>query len=260
MKTKAHGRTKGQVAKGVVALMFDALVLLVIGISTALAVLLGGLREIAVLVALAAAAFVTFLVAEPLIGMLGASGSTMTSLIVALGTFGVSFLVLHLLTYLGLRQFPLEGNADLINRIAGGIYGFVRGIALVGIFFLGYSYYLDEDRQPESVRNAFTQPMANSVAKFFEGLAPASTQVDLSTDERDAEARNSDNTQTTAALENSAGDGYDRASRAGLSAMITTVTTTEGAQSTNAASATALRDGSASANGDPIATILNEDQ
>ncbi|MEO1251351.1 MAG: CvpA family protein [Pseudomonadota bacterium] len=193
--------------------MFDLLFLAVVGVSTAFAVLRGGLQELSTLIALGVAAGLAWIAAPGLIGILGLSGSFFGAVIIAVVLLGGFFIAAHIGLHLILKRFPMTRKMRLYNQIGGGVFGFVRGLALVGLGFLGYSYYLDESRQPESVRNAITQPVAAGVAKIFESMAPASTELNgVSAPKPD---------------ENAALDGYRRADRSGLDEIVATVTTTD---------------------------------
>ncbi len=220
--------------------MFDLLVVLVVGVSTAFAALRGGLRELSTLIALAVAGGLTLLLMNPVLGLTGQSGSFFGTVIIV-GILGAVFFILtHIGLHLGLRRAPLEGRAKLIDRIGGGVFGFVRGLALIGLGYLGYSYYLDEADQPDAVRHAITRPVAAGMANWFESFAPETTQLDrveLKDDEEDADI--------DAAL-----SGYDRADRNSLSEIVTTVTTSD---------EDAAETDETSENEDPIADLITED-
>lgn len=193
--------------------MFDLLFVLVVGVSTAFAALRGGLRELSTLLALAVAGGLTLLLVEPVLGAVGQEGSFFGTVIIAAVMVAIFFVVAHIGLHLGLKRMPLEGRARRIDRIGGGVFGLARGLVLVGLGYLGYSYYLDEARQPDEVRNAITQPVAAGLATWFEGFAPESAYIEsqpLPEPTGDAAAQ-----------------GYDRGDRNGLSEIVTTVTTTE---------------------------------
>ncbi len=194
--------------------MFDLLFLVVVGLSTAFAVLRGGLQELSTLVALAVAAGLAWITAPPLLGLFGLAGSFFGTIIVAAALIGVFFIAAHIGCHLLLKRIPMSKSMRRYNQIGGGIFGALRGLALIGLGYLGYSYYLDEARQPDSVRNALSRPIAAGIANWFEGFAPASTELDgIGASDQEAEA---DPSQA----------GYDRAARSGLNEIVTTVTTT----------------------------------
>lgn len=197
--------------------MFDLLFVLIVGLSTAFAVFRGGLRELSTLLALAIGGGVTLLLIDPILAATGQTGSFLGAALIAGALVAVFFIVAHIGLHLVLAKFPLSGRAALANRIGGGVFGFARGLALIGLGYLGYSYYLDEANQPDSVRTAMTRPIAASVAGVFETFAPKDADLD---------------TPAAAGAEAGAGidaaaSGYDRSDRNSLNEIVTTVTTTD---------------------------------
>ena len=193
--------------------MFDLLFLVVVGLSTAFAVLRGGLQELSTLLSLALAAGLAWLIAPPLLAAFGLSGSFFGAIIVAFALIGVFFIAAHIGCHLLLKRVPMSRQTQRINQIGGGVFGFLRGLVLIGLGYLGYSYYLDETRQPDSVKNAITQPVAAGLASWFESFAPASTELEgIGAEPATADA---------------AEDGYDRADRSSLNEIVTTVTTND---------------------------------
>ena len=194
--------------------MFDLLFLLVVGLSTAFAVLRGGLQELSTLVALALAAGLAWVVAPPLLAAIGLAGSFFGTIFIAAALVAVFFIVSHIGFHLLMKRMPMSKDMRRYNRIGGGVFGFARGLILIGLGYLGYSYYLDEARQPDSVKNALTRPVAAGLASWFESFAPASTEL---------EGIGAGAAEPT---ENAARDGYGRAERSSLDEIVTTVTTT----------------------------------
>lgn len=223
--------------------MFDLLFLVVVGVSTAFAVLRGGLRELSTLLALAIAGGVTLLLIEPLLAVTGQAGSFFGTAIIAVILIAIFFVIAHIGLHIGLKRMPLEGRAKLIDRVGGGAFGFFRGLVLIGLGYLGYSYYLDEAKQPESVKSAITQPLAAGMASWFESFTPETADLDAPVkpveDEVDA-----------------AISGYDRSDRSNLNEIVTTVTTTDPAITE---SRPAEEEVAKEEDEDPIADILNQD-
>ena len=227
--------------------MFDILVLLVLGLSTAFAAVRGGLRELATLIALAIAAFLALLLVEPTVGALGKTGSFFTTVFVAVGFVGVFFLLFHLLAHFGIKRIPLEGAGALADRIGGGVFGFARGLVLVGLGFLAYGYYQGEERQPDSVKNAMTRPLAAGMANWFLSFTPEENY--LETEEPQNEVSIDDDAASL---------GYQRTDRKELVEVITTVTTTDDTTTLEAALDATPAFEKVDAD-DPIAEILAED-
>lgn len=226
--------------------MFDLLFVVVVGLSTAFAVLRGGLRELSTLLALAIAGGVTLLFIEPALALTGQAGSFFGTAFIAAIMIAVFFLAAHIGLHLGLKRIPLEGRTALANRIGGGVFGFFRGLVLVGLGYLGYTYYLDEARQPEEVKTAMTRPVAAGMASWFESFTPETADLD-------APVKPSPEDDVDAAV-----SGYPRSDRNGLNEIVTTVTTTDptiAATSPEAGAAEEVEEDER----DPIADILQEE-
>ena len=227
--------------------MFDLLFLVVVGVSTAFAVLRGGLRELATLLALAIAGGVTLLFIEPALALTGQAGSFFGTAVIAGLLVGVFFLAAHIGLHIALKRIPLSGRGATIDRIGGGVFGFVRGLVLIGLGYLGYSYYLDEAKQPEEVKSAMTRPIAAGMAHWVESFTPETADLDAPVlpEEEAVDASVS---------------GYDRSDRNSLNEIVTTVTTTD---PTIAATAPGSQNSAAAADEevDPLADILaNEEE
>ena len=223
--------------------MFDLLFLVVVGVSTAFAVLRGGLRELSTLLALAIAGGVTLLLIEPILALTGQAGSFFGTAIIAAILIAVFFIIAHIGFHIGLKRVPLQGRAKLFDRIGGGAFGFFRGLVLIGLGYLGYSYYLDEAKQPDSIKSALTRPVAAGMANWFESFTPETADLDAPVKpvEDDVDASIS---------------GYDRSDRTNLNEIVTTVTTTDPAITESRAAESETQDYT---DEDPIADILNQD-
>jgi len=195
--------------------MFDLLVLAVVGLSTAFAALRGGLRELSTLLSLGIAGGLTLFLIEPILNVTGQAGSFFGMVIIAGVLVGSFFILAHIGCHMWLKRMPIEGKAKLYDRIGGGAFGFLRGLVLIGLGYLGYTYSVDEAQQPEEVKTALTRPIAAGVAQWFEGFTPEEAYLESTNDAPEEDA-------VDASL-----NGYDRGDRNGLSEIVTTVTTTD---------------------------------
>ncbi|MBY0423336.1 MAG: CvpA family protein [Parvularculaceae bacterium] len=196
---------------------FDFLVVFVLALSIGFAVIRGALKEIGTLLALALAVVGAFVFVKPVAAVFLAGKSSFLGTIVAGGVIGaVLFFALYVALHLGLRRVALTARGVQVDRIFGGVFGAIRGIVLIGLGFLAYAYYLDDDRRPEAVAKALTLPLAEAAAGVFERMAPASTRLD----ERTAPAPEKKSA-------NAARDGYARNDRSALSEMVATVSSSE---------------------------------
>jgi membrane protein required for colicin V production len=218
---------------------FDGVVLTVIVLSVGFAVIRGALREIGTLLVLALAAGAAFLLLKPLQALFGVGGSFMATIAIA-GALGlVGFAAFYFLLHVVLERLTMSPRAARVDRIAGGVFGLARGLVIIGLGFLAYSYYLGAERQPESVKRSITYPVAKAVADLFEGLAPESTGLTPPPDDETEPAAN-------AAIE-----GYARGDRAALAEIVTTVTTTDRPEP-------AVQETETQLSADQIADILRE--
>lgn len=207
--------------------VFDALLIAVIGISVFFAVVRGGVREMATLGALLIAVFVAWLLMTPIATALGKNSffaNAGIACVLGVGLFGGAYFLMHK----AFARWKPSKRVRRYDRIGGGVFGLVRALALIGLGFLGYGYYLDEGNQPDAVRKALLLPVAASAAGFFEQFAPSNRELNAAK-----------------APKNAAAEGYDGRDRSGLKEIMTTVTTND--------------DNAKAATDDPIADILNEE-
>lgn len=208
--------------------VFDALLIAVIGISVFFATVRGGVRELATMAALAAAAVVAFLLVKPVAAAVGGDSFFISAALAALigvGVFTGAYFFLHK----AMLRWKPSAKMKNYDKIGGGVFGLIRALALIGLGFLGYGYYLDEANQPDAVRKALLLPVAASAAGFFEQFAPPNRELSAA----------------ASAAKNAAAEGYEGRDRSGLKEIVTTVTTTD--------------EDAKTATDDPIADILNEE-
>jgi uncharacterized membrane protein required for colicin V production len=212
--------------------VFDALLLGLIGVSIAFAAARGAIRELTTLGVLGLAGLAAWLGAKPALAFFGSNGVFQTIAaagVISLLAFGGIYFVAHK----ALRRLKLNKKQRQADKIGGGVFGLVRALALIGLGFLGYGYYLDEANQPDAVKKALLRPVAAASASFFEQFAPSQRGL--------AEGKTAD----AAAPANAAKDGYANADRTGLKEIVATVTTSDKAN--------------VSGTDDSIADILNEE-
>lgn len=204
--------------------VFDALLIAVIAISVFFATVRGGVRELATMAALGVAAVAALALMKPVAALIGKESffvSAGVGGVIGLGVFGGAYFLLHK----AMIRWKPSAKVKSYDKIGGGAFGLIRALALIGLGFLGYGYYLDEANQPDAVRKAMLLPVAAASAGFFEQFAPPNRELNAAS-----------------AAKNAAAEGYDGADRSGLKEIVTTVTTSDKA-----------------ASDDPIADILNEE-
>ena len=152
---------------------FDGLLIGLIALSVALAAYRGGLAELATLVALGFGGIAGLGLAQPLAGALGRSDSTITILVIGAAVAALIFVGALVALSILLGRLRLDRRQRLADRIGGGAFGFFRALALIGLGFLGYAYYLDADKRPPAVADALLLPLAQGSAGIIASLAPA---------------------------------------------------------------------------------------
>ena len=194
--------------------VFDALLIGVLGVSIAFAAARGAVRELTTLGVLGLAGVAAWLGAKPALAFFGSNGVFQT--IAAAGVIGLlAFGGFYFVAHKALLRLKLTKKQKQADRIGGGAFGLIRALALIGLGFLGYGYYLDEANQPDAVKKAMLRPVAAASASFFEQFAPSKRDL------ADAE------TAAAPAPANAAKEGYANADRTGLKEIVATVTTSD---------------------------------
>lgn len=207
---------------------FDALLILIVGVSTLFAAIRGAIRELATLAALLIAGLAGWMSVKPVSAALGDKSFLLTAAIAGAIAL-IAFIACYVLSHKAMGRMKLSAKMKRADRYGGGAFGILRALALIGLGFLGYGYYLDEGSQPDSVRKAMLLPLASASAGFFEQFAPSNRDL-----------RAADGAKGNAAI-----DGYDSRDRSGLKEIVTTATTNDEAAKKSST--------------DPIADILKEE-
>ena len=138
---------------------FDLIVVLIMGSSLLLAAYRGFSQEMTTLGSLAVAGFLSFWLAAPLGNILGISNSILLFGLLIILLFVVLFLLITGGLNIGIGHFIGESRGK-IDRILGGIFGFVRGWLIVGLAFMAMNYYADETPS-RSLTTGFAETGAN---------------------------------------------------------------------------------------------------
>lgn len=206
---------------------FDGLILLIFAVSIGFAAMRGAIRELGTLAALLFGVLAAWIFTGAILSGLG-KDDFISTVVVAGALVAIGFAVSHIGITIFSGRIRLTERQALYDRIGGGVFGLLRAFALIGLGFIGYSYYLDADSRPDGVKNAAFLPLATGAANVMRGFTPGDPLA-----EADAPQ------QPDAAREIDAGD------RRALDEIVTTVTTDEG--------------GPARAGADDIADLLKEE-
>ena len=157
--------------------VFDAIVIVLLIISTLMALARGFMRELATLgafiAALAAAYYARLFLRDSLSSLMpGDAPDWLPDLILFIGVF--------LLVYIAVAWFganlskSIQGaeGVSVFDRVAGAVFGFVRGAVVLIFFVFLMRMALDHDRIPEWIREAQTYPLLENGAVYVERYAP----------------------------------------------------------------------------------------
>ncbi|MEL6359881.1 MAG: CvpA family protein [Pseudomonadota bacterium] len=151
---------------------FDAILIVIFAVSIFFAVIRGAVREFGTLIALLLGGLIAWMFTVPILSSLGKLDSFFANVFTAGSLTFVGFVGFHVLISYFTGKFQLTEQQRLIDQVAGGFFGFVRALALVGLGFIGYGYYLDEPNRPDTVNNAMLLPLVKGSASIIEGFAP----------------------------------------------------------------------------------------
>ncbi len=156
---------------------FDAVAIVLVIVSTLMALARGFLRELATLgafiAAIAAAFFANRYLNQPLMDMLPASLPKLTpTIILFVGTFLVIYVIVAWFGSSLSRSIQGPDGINLLDRVAGGVFGFARGAIVMVFFVYLLNLAMDEDQIPEFVSQARTYPIILSGADYLRQRAP----------------------------------------------------------------------------------------
>ena len=160
----------------------DVLVVLTLLVSTALAIWRGFVRETLAVLAWAAAAFATLYFGPSLAHALKARFSTpYLGVLLAYAGIFVAVLIPH--SFLSYRFSERVRNSPVgaVDRSLGGIFGAVRGLAVVGICYLAFSMVVPVPGQPSWITRARLFPLIQRSSDVLLSLVPARDAAEIQT-------------------------------------------------------------------------------
>ncbi|MDJ0920742.1 MAG: CvpA family protein [Henriciella sp.] len=157
--------------------VFDAAAIVIVIVSTLMALARGFLRELATLgafiAALAAAYYANRFLNQPLRSALpeGLPSFTPTA-ILFIGTFLVIYVAVAWFGANLSKSIQGIDGISLVDRIAGGVFGFARGGVVLVFFVYLLNLAMDKDQIPEFVNQARTYPIIEAGANYLQARAP----------------------------------------------------------------------------------------
>jgi uncharacterized membrane protein required for colicin V production len=158
----------------------DVLVLLAVVVSCAYAAWRGFLSEVLGIFAWAAAAFATLYFGPWLIPLM--RGVIETPWIASLAAYAGIFLVVVIpLSFIGHRFSETVKHSPIgpLDRGLGIAFGVVRGLVIVGLAYMAFTYFVPIKDQPKALTEARSLPLIQSSAEVLLSLAPERAYVDF---------------------------------------------------------------------------------
>ena len=151
----------------------DLLLLGVMLISGLLAMIRGFMREVLSIAAWAAAAVATVLLYPKLLPIAKAniSSDILATAAVIGGTFLLTLLVVSVLT-VRVSDMILDSRIGALDRTLGFLFGLARGLIIVVVAFLFFSWLVPAGKQPDGVKNAKSRVVLQSTGEWLQALLP----------------------------------------------------------------------------------------
>ena len=156
---------------------FDAVAIVIVIVSTLMALARGFMRELATLGAFIAAIAAAFFARKFFVGPLtDILPDTAPAWLPDVIIFVTAFLLIYVIVaWFGANLSKSIQGVDgigLLDRLAGGVFGFARGGVVLVFFVYLLNLAMDEDQIPEFVSQARTYPIILSGADYLKERAP----------------------------------------------------------------------------------------
>ncbi len=151
----------------------DFLLLGVMMISGLLAMIRGFMREILSITAWAAAAAATILLYNRLLPIAKAniSNDMLATGAVVGGVFLITLLLVSIIT-VRISDMILDSRIGALDRTLGFLFGLARGLIIVVVAFLFFSWLVPGNKQPDGVRNAKSRVVLENTGEWLQALLP----------------------------------------------------------------------------------------
>jgi len=142
-------------------------------ISGLLAMIRGFMREVLSITAWAAAAVATVLLYNRLLPIAKAniSSDMLAAGAVVSGVFLITLLVVSIIT-VRISDMILDSRIGALDRTLGFLFGLARGLIIVVVAFLFFSWLVPGNKQPDGVRNAKSRVVLENTGEWLQALLP----------------------------------------------------------------------------------------
>lgn len=141
--------------------------------------------------------------------------------VLAAGIFLVVLIVVSLITS-RISDKVLDSRVGALDRTLGFIFGLARGLVLVVIAYLFFSWLVPEETQPQWIRDARSLPILKKTGDAIVSLLPEDPAAHLPGQRDDKDGSRAPDQRSDAGGARLAGSGYAGAARRGLNQLFET--------------------------------------
>jgi membrane protein required for colicin V production len=199
--------------------ILDLVLLGVMLISGLLAMVRGFMREILSIAAWGAAALVTLYAFSKLMPQAKAyfGSDTIAAVVVVAGTFIGTLIVVSVIT-VRISDMILDSRIGALDRTLGFLFGLGRGLLIVVVAFLFFSWLVPDKQRPDWITNAKSRTVLDGTGQWLMSLLPDDPENTILKrfKKNKPEDEQTDADQATPA----SGDGYSKPARDSLKKLI----------------------------------------
>jgi membrane protein required for colicin V production len=199
--------------------ILDLVLLAVMLISGLLAMVRGFMREILSIAAWGMAALVTLYAFSKLLPTAKTyfNNDTVASVVVIAGVFIGTLIVVSIIT-VRISDMILDSRIGALDRTLGFVFGLARGLLIVVVAFLFFSWLVPDKQRPDWVTNAKSRTMLDSTGEWLKGLLPDDPENTIL--KRFKKNKPDDEQTDTDPAAPASGDGYSKPARDSLKKLI----------------------------------------
>lgn len=160
--------------------MLDGILVFVMLVSAVLAMIRGFTREVFSIGSWVAAAAATYFFWEAVLPYTQRyiEDQNIALGVTIAGIFFITLLVVSLIT-MRISDFVLDSRAGPLDRTLGFIFGAARGLILVVVAFLFLNFFIAEERQPEWITQAATNPWLQNLGDGLMNSLPDDPEAEI---------------------------------------------------------------------------------
>jgi membrane protein required for colicin V production len=200
--------------------ILDLVLLGVMLVSGLLAMVRGFMREILSIAAWGAAALVTLYSFSKLLPTAKTyfNNDTIAAAVVVAGTFIGTLIVVSVIT-VRISDMILDSRIGALDRTLGFLFGLGRGLLIVVVAFLFFTWLVPEKQRPDWVTSAKSRTVLQGTGDWLMSLLPDDPENTILKKFKKNKPED-DQTDAESAQPGSGGDGYNKSARDGLKKLI----------------------------------------